>query len=589
MSIRMSSLLWAALAIAGCAGEDKEVPQCTVDGLGTGRCCDIQLGSGETTLGACLEEGICTNGANRQTNVICGDPPEVQRDRGIREPVDSSVGGMGGAGGVGGAGGGGGMVLPDMGAAGEGGMGGAGGGGDPCAAVVCDPGQRCDPATRACVSRPAGPCADDTQCAGGGTCVSPDEVPNGFCRVDCNSDDDCNGGACLPSGDGSICFERCAPGCREGWTCLDVTDENGAPVVSICQVDCRENGCGRGQVCNEDSGLCEAGPTPCPYPCAQGETCTEGRCIRQNLSCITDYHCEQDVRQCQNGQCVVSEFTDCLAANQCDPSQTCVPTADDGSGICLFACQQDAQCPFDKSCLVDFQVCYFTLCGPSQNNGNFYGACNFGSAGQQAGTCFPVPVQPGEAPIGICREAGAVAEGGACNAQNTGRAAADRNLQCSAGSLCFGDPDDALDPSRDWADTGECSRLCDPRNPICSPMRSCVDFSATDDRATPQNEANFIGLCLTSDCSVTGDDCGGVNHCRPYSFIDDQGLCGPPGRVALEQPCIENSDCTDHAICANAGDGPICLEICDLAGGAAACPQGQRCVSNPGWAFGACL
>lgn len=583
MSIRWRCA-WFMLILVGCAGEDEDVPMCTVAGLGTGRCCELQLGGDppETGLGACLEEGICTNGAARQPNEVCGEAPEV-RDRGIRDPVDLGAAGEGGeggggeGGGVGGAGG-----MPDLGPGGEGGEGGAGGNPDPCANVVCDPGQRCVAGT--CVSRPAGPCESNDQCPDGAECILPDQVSGGFCRFICSSDDECDGGACLAAGDEDICFDRCDGGCREGWTCLELRDENGEVVVAVCQPDCRDNGCGAGQACNEETGLCQPA---CPYPCQAGETCTNARCVRDNLTCVTDYHCEEGVRQCHQGQCVIAEFTDCAGPADCAPGQTCVPTQD--GGLCLFGCQTDADCPFSKMCYPGDQICYFSICGPARGNGQFYGACTLGADMQTPGTCQPVPVQPGEDPLGICFEAGNVAEGGACNAQNTGRTPADRALQCGQGSLCFGDPDDDLDPSRDWAATGECARMCDPRNPVCGAQRSCVDFSRRDDPATPQNDANFIGLCLTSDCQVIGGACGAGQHCRPYSFVDNQGACGPAGQVPLGQPCEDNDACAAHAICANAGDGPICLQICDLDAGANACPAGQQCVSNPGWAFGACL
>ena len=102
MSIRWRGVFLSAWILAGCAGEDEEVAQCTVDGLGTGACCELLLeGDPPTTaLGACLEEGICTNGATRQVNPACGEAPEI-RDRGIRDPIDLGAAGEGGVGGEG--------------------------------------------------------------------------------------------------------------------------------------------------------------------------------------------------------------------------------------------------------------------------------------------------------------------------------------------------------------------------------------------------------------------------------------------------------------------------------------------------------
>ncbi|MCB9546923.1 MAG: hypothetical protein H6706_13870 [Myxococcales bacterium] len=580
--------LWAIALLWGCAGADDEAQQCKLQSGAVGACCNLQLSEDETILGACVD-GLCTDGVTRQPNPLCGDAPPLMRDRGIRDAAPPEDAAAGGAGGQGGAGGGEADqgLPPDQGMGGQGGMGGAP---DPCANVTCDPGQRCDPMTGACLVRPAAACEDAGQCPDG-DCLTEDAsmgtVPGGFCRVACRDDEICNGGICLPSGDGNICFDRCDDGsrCREGWTCVDVEQ----PQSAICLPDCRVAGCANRQVCNDDTGQCDPAPPACRYPCQAGETCTDGRCIRQNRTCETDYHCEEGVRQCRNGQCIVSEFTDCLNAAACDGSQTCVPTGND-TGLCLFSCQNDDQCPADRSCYPDLRACYYILCGPSRNNGQINGACQAGSGGQWPGTCLPVNAPPpGEAQIGICLEAGNVGEGGVCDAQADGRAAADRALQCGQGMICFDDPDDPLDPARDWGNRGECVRLCDPRNGVCNGQRRCVDFGSRDDPATPDSELRYLGFCLETDCSIRADDCGAGNHCRPYSFVADQGRCGPAGDVALGQPCENVEQCGDHAICANAGDGLTCFGICDPAEGAAACPGGQRCVTNTGWAYGVCL
>jgi hypothetical protein len=74
------------------------------------------------------------------------------------------------------------------------------------------------------------------------------------------------------------------------------------------------------------------------------------------------------------------------------------------------------------------------------------------------------------------------------------------------------------------------------------------------------------------------------------TFLDGEGQCGPAGDVALGDPCIRAADCADHAICANAGDGPTCLAICNPADGEEACAAGQQCFnSNGDWPYGVCL
>ncbi|MCB9525533.1 MAG: hypothetical protein H6702_19450 [Myxococcales bacterium] len=481
---------------------------------------------------------------------------------------------------------------------GAGGAGGAGGGGDPCAGVMCDGGQRCNPMTGNCQQRPAGGCEADGDCTAGACLTEADSeggIPGGFCRVECSDDGDCDGARCLPSGETSLCFQVCGPAraCRDGWACLPTTGADGAPDGgSICLPDCRVAavGCGPGLVCNDGTGGCEPAPPQCRYPCQAGEECRDGRCIRANDTCATDYHCELS-EQCLNGRCIVGEFQDCLNINQCSPpDQTCFLFNNglDG-GFCLFSCGADDDCPLDRTCFTNDRVCYWRVCGASEQNGTVFGACNAGGQNQWQGTCLPVQVpDPGQPQIGLCLEAGNVPEGGACDAQVDGRGAADRALQCAPGMLCFDDPDDSLDPARNFGGRGACRQLCDPRIDRCdTPGRACIDFSTLDDPNTPDNETRYLGLCLQTDCTVVRNDCNGGQMCRPYSLVAREGQCTAAGQVALGQPCTQSADCADSAFCANAGAGPVCLQICDPA--APACAAGTQCRNEQGWGFGVCL
>lgn len=596
--------LWmgAAALVGGCA--DTLGEECVLADGRSGPCCELRLDNGNTAEGACIES-VCTNGMISQASGTCGGGPR-EVDAIVRELSDfGPIGGepAGGAGGepMGGAGGDtGGMGGVPGGAGGEpvgGDQGGAGGEpmGDPCMGVICDIGERCDPETGVCVSsetgQPAGPCLRNEDC-GVGMCLPPDNpdnpIPGGFCLVECERTADCGSGRlCLPNADSQICFEQCDENepCREGWTCAPVEDIGG-----VCLPDCREVGCNEGQVCNEGTGLCEVPPAPCPYPCAAGEVCNEGRCIRDNGTCVTDYHCPLD-RSCSAGRCIIPEFSDCNVQNDCDASQTCVPLQN-GGGFCLFSCVNDAACPSDRACLAtqnSGNVCYYNLCGPSQNNGTLYGDCTVGSQRQWEGTCMPVergnPADPND--FGLCIEAGTAAAGQPCNAQEEGRDANARSLQCASGLLCVEDPDDPLDPGQNWDARGYCASLCNPLAAACAAGEACVDFGSDDDPQTPQDETRLLGLCLLSDCEVTANDCAGGLNCRPYTLIDNQGICTAAGQVALGQPCTENTECADQALCADPGGGDVCLALCDPA--AADCPDGQTCAEQPGWAFGVCL
>ncbi|MEZ4468241.1 MAG: hypothetical protein R3F43_28350 [bacterium] len=585
MRFSRTTALWAIAALAGCAGADDEEQQCKLQSGEVGVCCNLQLAADETILGACID-GLCTDGLTRQPNALCGEPPPQMRDRGIRDAAPVEDVGPGGAGGMGGAGGAPDQgPLEDMGAGGQGGMGGAV---DPCAEVTCDPGQRCDPMTGACLVRPRA-CADAAQCPDG-DCLTEEAsmgtVPGGFCRVACNNDEVCNGGACLPSGDGNICFDRCDDGsrCREG---LDLRRRPGSADLHL-PARLPRGGLRGPRDLQRGLRAVRAGTSRLPLP-VPGRRDLPERALHPPEPDLRDGLPLRGGRAAGAMRAAASSrFTDCLNAAACDASQTCVPTGND-TGLCLFSCQSDDQCPADKACYDQLLACYYIICGPSENNGQINGACQAGSAGQFPGTCLPVNAPPPGEPRSASAWRPATSARAAPAMPRWTPTPADRALQCGQGMICFDDPDDPLDPARDWGNRGECVRLCDPRNGVCNGQRRCVDFGSRDDPATPASELRHLGFCLETDCSIRQDDCGAGNHCRPYSFVSDQGHCGPAGDVALGQPCDDVAQCGDHAICANAGDGLTCFGICDPAEGAAACPGGQRCVTNTGWAYGVCL
>ena len=203
---------------------------------------------------------------------------------------------------------------------------------------------------------------------------------------------------------------------------------------------------------------------------------------------------------------------------------------------------------------------------------------------------MPVGDPAGGSQPGICLEAGQVQAGGVCNAQAEERDAASRAQQCGPGMICFGDPDDSLDPARNWGQTGECAVLCDPRGARCGGGETCVDFSSQNDDSTADyDETRTLGICLTVECTVgTGgaSGCGAGEQCRPFTLTANQGECGPAGNVAVGGPCETIADCADEAFCGDPGGGPVCLATCDEA--SPACGEGTMCINN-GWGFAICL
>ena len=621
-------LLVGALAggLFGCA-KDSGPSDCQLGDV-VGACCTplngggqaMTDGAGKPLQGACNASNLCQYGLGLTQNApaqdgVCGAATVgPQQDQGISIiPPGDDAGPSGhdvGTGGVtadaaatGGSTGGAAGGDPGTGGA-TGGSGGAAGGAipaDPCDGVRCPAGAECDPNSGRCVplgggGAHAGPCATPDECPPGDECVAETDanrVPGGFCSYNCQSDLDCgNGLRCLPVGQGNLCFASCAGqgDCRDGWTCIQLNDGSGG----ICQPDCRTTGCGAGEVCNNQTGTCEAG---CPYACANGEECTQGHCVRLNHTCTTDYHCQVDTEFCHDGTCVPVQGTDCTNdPAACAASEQCFNNGANGS-LCLFGCAADEDCPTNELCYGQAAVCWYQFCGdpndPNGQNGTVLGTCAVGQQQQWEGTCFPLPVgdpaNPG-AP-GICFEAGRVPEGGACNAQADGRDAAARAQQCVGGTLCFNDPDDPLDPSRNFDATGECAGLCNPGTPRCSAGRTCLDFSTADDATTPNyDETRTLGLCVESDCNVaTGaGPCGAGRQCRPYTLTARQGQCGAAGNSAIGESCHTAADCGDEAFCGDPGGGSVCLQICDDRAANPACPGGQQCVNN-GWAYGICL
>lgn len=574
----------AALLVAwgGLGCEPDPASSCEQPGVGQGPCCVLALPDGRRLEGACVD-GRCRRADQPGFTGPCDraglhDAADAEPTLGDVEPVEPDAA----------------DGAPDS--APDGPLDGATDGAtdgapdaaeDPCRRVVCDPGERCDPATATCrparFGAPGGPCGSDVDCRAG-RCLSEADsdgaVPGGYCSVPCVDDRDCGGGRCLDAEGGRLCFDPCDDRgeCRAGWTCVGGGDGPG------CRVDCRLTGCPGQGTCDPAVGICRPAPIPCRSPCAVGESCEQTRCVRVDGTCQTAYHCRLGQR-CLDGLCVADEFTACADDAACGPGQRCVPV--DERGVCLAACARDDECPVDRACRADLGACYYTVCGPGTDNGPLLGGCGFGSGLDRAGTCLPFGT-PGGAP-GYCVEAGLAAPGEPCDTQVEGREPNDRALRCRPGAVCHDDPDDPLDPEMAWETRGICAALCAPgADAACPPEAACVDFGAPDDPETPADDPLVIGLCLDADCRVLDPDgCPGGSRCRPYGLGDDAGRCGPAGAAGPGEACRSEDDCADVALCVSRGAGTECLTVCDPVD-ADPC-GGGRCYSEDGWGFGVCL
>ncbi|MCB9554361.1 MAG: hypothetical protein H6705_21225 [Myxococcales bacterium] len=331
---------------------------------------------------------------------------------------------------------------------------------------------------------------------------------------------------------------------------------------------------------------------PCPYPCMAGEQCLGGYCVRDDGTCVTDYHCRPDRETCDEGRCVTAQFAECRSSNACAEDQECRSFSADpfAPGICIHPCAADADCPFSESCQPALgSICYFEFCGPNTGNGTLYEDCGVGAF---PGTCYPLSEgQARQGQPGYCIEAGTAAIGAPCDNGAEGRDEASAALRCVPGALCFGDADDPLDPSDPNDERGECVNLCDPRAPTtCTEDEFCLDFSQADDPNTALDETQHIGVCYRTDCDVFDDQCPDGQACRVLAVSSANGRCVPDGQVALGEPCATIDDCAGTSICGgNNRAEQVCIALC-RPGVAGECPAEQFCFAGEaGQAIGFCI
>ncbi len=79
--------------------------------------------------------------------------------------------------------------------------------------------------------------------------------------------------------------------------------------VDVCTSDAQ---CAEGQVCNLETGECEAAPEACTSDddCAEGETCDveTGECVAGPTGCVSDDDCADDeFCDLTTGECIVNE------------------------------------------------------------------------------------------------------------------------------------------------------------------------------------------------------------------------------------------------------------------------------------------
>lgn len=334
---------------------------------------------------------------------------------------------------------------------------------------------------------------------------------------------------------------------------------------------------------------------PCPWACQDGEQCLGGYCVRDDGTCDTDYHCRPDREVCgDDGECEPAQFAACRGLNDCAEGFECRyfdpdPFAD---GTCIRPCGGNPDCPFGEECNVGFgNLCYPAICGQGTGNGTVYLDCTVGG---NVGTCYPLTVgQAQQGQPGFCIEGGTAEVGAPCDNQAEERNPESAALRCVPGSVCFGDPDDPRNPYDMENEVGECTRLCDPRDPdaTCIEGEICLDFSSADDPNTQFNEQNFLGACYRTDCDALDPEaCPEEGQaCRVLSAANREGRCGPAGEVPVGEACSEEDPCAGTAICGGNGrEQQVCVAMCDPEA-ESPCPDEQYCYREDNWNVGFCL
>jgi hypothetical protein len=210
----------------------------------------------------------------------------------------------------------------------------------PCAGVVCEADQVCDPGTQACVDPCAGVVCDDGQSCVRGQC-------GGCFEVGCPA-----GQVCAPAAGGTCVADPCGGvECAAGTHCMQ----------GQCVGSCATRTCPMGAECVESPGSAECVSTPCGgVQCSVGRACQviEELVVADDGSettllkgaCLPDLCGEEgadcpDGQLCFGGQCFTDtcHLADCGAAGRCEMVCIHPDAGPDGAGQaeCSARCAAD--------------------------------------------------------------------------------------------------------------------------------------------------------------------------------------------------------------------------------------------------------
>ncbi len=450
----------------------------------------------------------------------------------------------------------------------------------------CPMGNACDPNTRQCTAKCAGPIADGGQtlltCNGG--CCDGVNCVAGADNMACGG----NGGRCVTCGGGTptcangACTPTCAPGgmggaaCGMGFccgpqnTCLAV-GTNSCGLAGAACVDCAKDP--SGPVCNANAGKCGCTKTA---DCPMGRSCTAGVCTD---TCDAMNPCNGgccNIPQGQNtGKCSAGNLPDqCATAAVCT---SCIANMKGGACITLnntvtCGCATSADCPVGQACNATTKTCGTACDAMNPCNG---GCCNVPN-GMTAGTCNA------GTQVGTCGNNGGLCQscttlfmqgkgGNQCIAgMNGGSCGCNVNADCPIGNSCNGQKvcTSACNPMMPACNGGCCSaaqgNTCQPgtANTACGGNGACVDCSSS------MTGKVCIAQGLRCGCN-TSADCPANLACN-LTTKACENVCGDANHTACNGGCCSAAKCASgNAGNACGSNGVACIDCTNNAAGKA--------------------
>ena len=381
----------------------------------------------------------------------------------------------------------------------------------------------CDPQTGLC-----DPINHNRTCDDGDVCTINDRCENGLCvgdpAIDCNDNNECTTDVCAedPITGLATCFHNDIVAlCDDGDLCT-INDLCSAGVCQGTPINCNDGNPCTSDVCNPNTGLCEAinNNDPCDDGdlCTQNDLCFNGQCIGIPLECDDGDQCTANDCDPQTGQCLNTP----LINQPCDDYDPC--TLHDK---CIDTCVKKRWIHSSQSCV----QCVGTPL--DCNDGN---ECTNNTCNHQTGQCEAINnMQPCD-------------DGNPCTYQDTciNGVCIGLHISCDDGNFCTDDHCDI--------NTGQCVNTANDNN-ICTDGNACtlgdmcVNGTCTYwDEVTCNSTAN---PCITDTCNPLDGKCVPLED---YTPCDDGDLCTSNDHckdgecVGYPMDCNDFNDCT-HDVC----------------------------------------